>query len=110
MDEEQICNKCIYCVTYDYLRYSTSEGKKITIPNNHKCEAGLDLFLGITKCSHFEEKPEDTKSKPLTSARLSTSCVQPSNHGRKGAMPRSRKGCFKKKGSGDYSGGGVSTS
>ncbi len=97
MDEEQICNKCIYCVTYYYLRYSTSEGKKITIPNNHKCEAGLDLFLGITKCSHFKEKPEDTKSKPLASARLSTSCEQPSNHGRIGKMPRSREGCFKNK-------------
>ena len=51
----------------------------------------------VIKCTHFEEKPEDTISKPLASARLSTSCKQPSNHGRKGTMPRSRKGCFKKK-------------
>jgi len=87
MDEEQICNKCIYCITYDYLRYSTSEGKKITIPNNHKCEAGLDLFLGITKCSHFKEK-QDTKQKSKAEAKSVANI---------GKHPRSRKGCFKKK-------------
>ncbi len=68
MDEEQICNECIYCVTYDYLRYSMSEGKKIKIHGNHKCEVGLDLFLGITKCSHFEEKSKDI-SKHLVEAK-----------------------------------------
>ncbi len=36
-------------------------------------------------------------SKCIVSMRESMSCVQPSNHGRKGTMPRSRKGCFKKK-------------
>ncbi len=50
----------------------------------------------IIDCTHFIAK-EDTKEKPKQSAKLSMSCVQPSNHGRKGTMPRSRKGCFKKK-------------
>ncbi len=59
-----------------------------------RCIYGLKE-IDIVECSHFKEKPEDTISKPLKSARLSTSCVQPNNHGRKGTMPRSRKGCFK---------------
>ncbi len=40
---------------------------------------------------------KEDKSKCTISARLSTSCEQPSNHGRIGKLPRSRKGCFKKK-------------
>ncbi len=58
------------------------------------CLCGIES-IDVIKCSHFEEKPEDTKSKPLVSARLSTSCEQPSNHGRTGKMPRKQP---KKKG------------
>ncbi len=47
------------------------------------------------KSSVVAEKED--KSKCLVSARESTSKEQPSNHGRKGKLPRSREGCFKNK-------------
>ncbi len=84
------CKNCINC-----LSLRTKEMEKGTF----HCRCILAGYLpleDIMECSHFKEKPKDI-SKHLKSARLSTSCVQPSNHGRKGAMPRSRKGCFKKK-------------
>ena len=91
-----LCKGCVYCIEYEYMRYSMMEGKEIHIKANYKCEKTVTLEFDISSCSHFKEK-QDTKEKPKQSAKLSMSCVQPSNHGRKGAMPRSREGCFKKK-------------
>ena len=72
-------SKCYRC---KHLLKINQDNEDTCILNN-----GVDIRT-VWVCSHFEEKPEDRKSKPLASARLSTSCVQPSNHGRKGKPPR----------------------
>ena len=90
MDEkDSLCQKCGNIINVDY----DSMGGVYTcifVPS-------LVRTNQVRRCNKFEEK-EDTKDKPKQSAKLSVSCVQPSNHGRKGTMPRSRKGGFKGKG------------
>ena len=44
-------------------------------------------IITIRHCSHFKEK-KDYKNKSKLSAKESMSCKQPSNHGRKGTLPR----------------------
>ncbi len=79
MDEINICCKC--------KNLLSCKGRSGLLS---VCIYGIKFLTTdeITSCSHFKEKPEDTKSKPLASARLSTSCEQPSNHKRIGKMPR----------------------
>jgi len=77
-----LCEKCKNKIVYKV--HFTNESRLM----GSKCVYGIEERLEIVECTHFKEKPEDRKSKPLASARLSTSCEQPSNHGRIGKMPR----------------------
>ena len=74
---ESICKKC----------KNLFKTKRFNGNTSPRCIYGHDIIYDVEECSHFEEKPKDI-SKPLTSARLSTSCEQPSNHKRIGKMPR----------------------
>ena len=81
MDEkDSLCQRCENIIDVDYDSFG----------GVYTCIFAPSMVRTnrVLRCNKFKEKPEDTKSKPLASARLSTSCEQPSNHGRKGKMPR----------------------
>ncbi len=80
---------------------SEEEFDKLSKPKIIKTDEGMMRLL-VDTILRLERKidkliPEvKDNSKSLASMKESLSCVQPSNHGRKGTMPRSRKGCFAK--------------